>query len=152
MRYRRYKESRFAKFKRKFSIELDYSTLSLIRMIKELLYPYYKIFFTRKSLILFTIFICMTPFLIKGYKSYKEYSIEYDKNKAREMISNCNNPYAFWQGVNGKSCDDARKALYGEEAFLKMKRELVRTGEITEKDYLYSQYKREMEEESERLK
>ena len=62
MRYRRYKESRFAKFKRKFSIELDYSTLSLIRMIKELLYPYYKIFFTRKSLILLTIFICMTPF------------------------------------------------------------------------------------------
>ncbi|WP_255448463.1 hypothetical protein [Bacillus sp. ABP14] len=131
MKYRRYKESCFANFKPKFSIDLDYSTLSLIRMIKEHFYPYYKIIFTRKSLILFTIFICITPILIEGYKSYKEYSIEYDKDKAREMISNCNNPSAFWQGINRNSCDDARKVHYGEEVFLKMKRQLFRTVEIT---------------------
>ncbi|MEZ2322811.1 hypothetical protein R1C46_02845 [Bacillus tropicus] len=68
------------------------------------------------------------------------------------MISNHNNPFAFWQGINGKSCDDARKVHYGEEVFLKMKRQLVRTGEVTEEDFLYSQYKREMEEEYEKLK
>lgn len=50
MRYRKYKESRFAKFKPKFSIILDYSTLSLIRIIKELFYPYYKIIFYKKEL------------------------------------------------------------------------------------------------------
>jgi hypothetical protein len=76
---------------------------------------------------------------------------EIEKENAYEHIMNCQNPYAFWQGVDGKSCDEARKTYheYTEEEWREEKKILVSLGRITEKDYLYDEFKKEIELERE---
>ena len=76
---------------------------------------------------------------------------EIEKEKAYEHMLNCNNAYAFWQGVDGKSCDKARKTYHGysEEEWRGVKKKLVDLNEITEQDYLYDELKKELEEEDE---
>lgn len=52
---------------------------------------------------------------------------------------NFENPYAFWQGVHGGSCDEARRTYYEytEEEWREEKKKLIDFGEITKQDYLY---------------
>lgn len=85
-------------------------------------------------------------FLVIGLKKCSEDMEEIKKEKAYEHISNCENPYAFWQGVDGKSCDDARKTYYEytDEEWEQEKRNLIDFGKITEEDYLYFEIKEEM--------
>lgn len=70
-------------------------------------------------------------------KSLKESRIA----KAGEFIDKCENPYAFWQGVNGKDCDDARKLYnnYTDEEWREEKETLIILQEVTEDDYLYDE-------------
>ncbi|MGA9225048.1 MAG: hypothetical protein WB217_01765 [Mesobacillus sp.] len=71
---------------------------------------------------------------------------EIKKGKAYEHMLNCENPYAFWQGVDGASCDDARRTYYEytDEEWREEKKKLIDFGEITEQDYLYEELKKEL--------
>ena len=68
------------------------------------------------------------------------------KEKAYEHMLNCENPYAFWQGVDGESCDEARRTYYEytDEEWREEKKKLIDFGKITEQDYLYDELKEEL--------
>ncbi|MFE6167002.1 hypothetical protein ACFVP8_03890 [Viridibacillus arvi] len=94
-------------------------------------------------------FVLLIVLLIFGLNSCAKQNEEIRVEKAGEFISKCENPYAFWQGVNGKSCDDARRTYYKytEEEWKQEKRKLIEFGDITEDDYLYSEIKKEIMKE-----
>ncbi|MEK5215255.1 hypothetical protein SAMN05421670_1090 [Psychrobacillus psychrotolerans] len=101
----------------------------------------------RKALKYFFLIILII-FLFFGLMSCAKDMEIIKKEKAEEFISYCENPYAFWKGVNGKSCDDARKTYYEytDEEWKKAKRSLIETEGITEDDYLSDVIKEERQE------
>lgn len=95
------------------------------------------------------IIILIVLFLFKGCtESLNEAKEEYDKVKAQEFVAKCENPYAFWQGVNGESCDEARRISneYTEEEWRVEKESLIRSGRVTDQDYLYNEIVDELKE------
>lgn len=88
--------------------------------------------------------ICV--FLFLGIKSFFSGWDEIEKENAFEKIYNCENPYEFWQGVDGRTCDEARKTYndFTEEEWREEKKKLIDFGRITEQDYLYDELKLEL--------
>jgi len=103
----------------------------------------------RRYVFKYICFIFLIVLLIFVLKSCAEDMQRINEEKAGEFISKCENAYAFWQGVDGKSCDDARKTYYKytEEEWKEEKRKLIEFGEVTEEDYLYDEIKEEIKSE-----